>query len=199
MLKLKQLYPVLLLVLILGPAVWELRDRPEAPVIVAVARRPEPVLVAPPATPGAWFELMRPRCTPASVQLSVDLQPPPEGTHGTGYEAACFALASDIAKARALVLGLPEENRLEAVSVVFNVAQAMVEGGQETAAGPLMELVVEFWPRHYVALYQAGVTRYAAGDYTHARLYLARFLEVYIQSDHRTARARRMIDEMAEM
>jgi len=47
-----------------------------------------------------------------------------------------------MSKARALIVGLPEGDRLEAASVVFNVAQAMVERGQEMPAGPLMELVL---------------------------------------------------------
>jgi len=42
------------------------------------------------------------------------------------------------------------------------------------------------------------VTRYAEGDYTHARIYLQRFLDVYVQDDQRTQRAMRMIDEMTE-
>lgn len=195
---LKQILPLLLLAVVLGPGLQQLLEPVEAPVVV-VAQRPNPVLPAPPATPREWFETIRHRCTPAHVQLAIDLNRPPRGVRGTGYEAACFALATRTPKARALILGLPEEERLEAASIVFNVGKGMVEGGQEMAAGPLMELVVEFWPNHYVALYQAGVTRYSAGDYAHARIYLARFLEVYVQNDHRTDRARRMVDEMAEM
>lgn len=187
-----------LLVIGMGPKVHGMLQRKEKPVVMAVAERPNPVLPRPPATPREWYDRIRPDCTPANVRLSVDLHRPPEGTEGVGYEAACFAVASDVPKARALILGLPENDRLQAASVVFDVAQAMVGQGQETAAGPLMELVVEFWPNHYVALYEAGVTRYAEGDYTHARIYLNRFLAVYAQRDDRSDRARRMVQEMAE-
>jgi hypothetical protein len=193
----KQALPSLILVLIVGPHVHDVMKHDEKPVAV-IARRPDPVLPKPPRTPEEWYQRIRPDCTPANVQLSIDLHRPPSGTDGTGYEAACFAVASDVPMARALILGLPEEDRLQAASVVFNVAKTMVEQGRETAAGPLMELVIEFWPNHYVALYEAGVTRYADGDYTHARIYLNRFLSVYVQKDQRADRARRMIQEMAE-
>lgn len=197
---LQKILPVLAFVMILGPPARRIL-RPEEPAPVLAVR---PVDVDPtpatavPATPSGWFEAIRTQCTPAKVQLAVDLSPPPDGTVSIGYEAACFAIAADMAKARALILGLPEGERLEAASVVFNVAQAMVEQGQEMPAGPLMELVLEFWPNHYVALFEAGVTRYAEGDYTHARIYLQRFLDVYVQDDQRSQRAMRMIDEMTE-
>jgi hypothetical protein len=197
---LQKILPVLAFVMILGPPARRILspEEPAAEVAVRTVERPahQPEVI--PATPSGWFEAIRAECTPAKVQLAVDLRRPPDGTVSTGYEAACFAIAADLAKARALILGLPEGDRLEAASVVFNVAQAMVERGQEMPAGPLMELVLEFWPNHYVALFEAGVTRYAEGDYTHARIYLQRFLDVYVQDDQRTQRAMRMIDEMTE-
>ncbi len=196
---LQKILPVLAFVMIVGPPARRML-RSEEPVPAAAVRPslPSAPPEAPPATPSAWFDAIRAQCTPARAQLAVDLSRPPAGTVSTGYEAACFAIAADRSKARALILGLPEATRLEAASVVFNVAQAMVERGQEMAAGPLMELVLEFWPNHYVALYEAGVTRYSGGDYTYARIYLQRFLDVYVQDDQRTQRAMRMIDEMTE-
>jgi hypothetical protein len=61
-----------------------------------------------------------------------------------------------------------------------------------------MELVLEFWPDHYKALYGAGAARYAAGDQTGAETYLARFLEVYEGADDLSSNAMRMISHMAE-
>jgi hypothetical protein len=193
--------PVLAFVMILGPPARRMLRTEEPPPPVTDVRptdAPAPSSELPAATPSEWFTAIRAKCTPANVQLAVDLQRPPQGTLATGYEAACFAIAADLAKARALILGLPEGDRLEAASVVFNVAQRMVERGQAMPAGPLMELVLEFWPNHYVALFEAGVTRYSEGDYTHARIFLRRFLDVYVQQDQRTQRALRMIDEMTE-
>lgn len=195
---LKQTFPFLLLVLILGPHVREMTKTPPPPPVVVVAHRAEPVRPKPPTTPRTWFTGMLPNCRSDRVQLAVDLNHPPDGVEGIGYESACFAVAGHTAKARALVYGLPKEDRLQAATAIYNVAQEMVERGQETQAGPLMELVVEFWPNHYMALYEAGVTRYSQGDYTHARIYLSRFLELYVQHDDRADRARRMVQEMAE-
>jgi hypothetical protein len=202
--KLEKILPFLAFVLILGPHVRQVLppEEPPAPTVV-VAPSPEPPAPTPPsptppATPAEWYRRIEPSCTPSDVRLAVDLNRPPTGTVGAGYEAACFAVAMDMAKARALILGLPEQDRLQAVSVIFNVAQAMVDRGEEMPAGPLMELVLEFWPNHYVALFEAGATRFAVGDYTHARAYLERFLEVYAPDDQRTQRAQRMMAQITE-
>ncbi len=40
-----------------------------------------------------------------------------------------------------------------------------------------MELVVKFWPSHYMALYHAGAARFEAGDAARAERYLPRFLQ----------------------
>ena len=40
-----------------------------------------------------------------------------------------------------------------------------------------MELVVEFWPNHYMALYHAGAAAYERGEYERAEEYLLAFLE----------------------
>lgn len=197
---LEKILPFLAFVLILGPHVRQVLrpEQPPAPVTAAAPRPAPSKPPPPPATPAEWYRRIEPSCTPSDVRLAVDLNRPPAGTSGTGYEAACFAVAMDMPKARALILGLPEQDRLQAVSVLFNVAQDMVDRGQEMPAGPLMELVLEFWPNHYVALFEAGATRFAIGDYPHARTYLQRFLEVYAPDDQRTQRAQRMMEEMTE-
>jgi outer membrane protein assembly factor BamD (BamD/ComL family) len=65
------------------------------------------------------------------------------------------------------------------------------------AAGPVMELVVEFWPNHYMALYHAGAARYERGDYAAAQSYLTRFLENYTAGDGWTEMARGMLQKIA--
>jgi len=200
--KLEKILPFLAFVLILGPHVRQVLppEEPPAPAVTVAPRAepPEPPPPAPPATPAEWYRRIEPSCTPSGVRLAVDLNRPPTGILGTGYEAACFAVAMDMPKARALILGLPEQDRLQAVSVLFNVAQGMVDRGEEMPASPLMELVLEFWPNHYVALFEAGATRFAIGDYMHARAYLERFLEIYVPDDQRTQRAQRMMAQMTE-
>jgi hypothetical protein len=78
------------------------------------------------------------------------------------------------------------------------VAEDLATRGKHDAAGPLMELVLEFWPNHYLALYEAGSTRFASGDWAGAQNYLARFLETDEGNDDLVANARRMIGAYAE-
>jgi outer membrane protein assembly factor BamD (BamD/ComL family) len=61
-----------------------------------------------------------------------------------------------------------------------------------------MELVVEFWPNHYMALYHAGAARYDRGDYPAARGYLARFLQQYHVQDGWTNSALVMLRKMGD-
>ena len=80
------------------------------------------------------------------------------------HEAACYALAGRIASAREVILTLPEEMRYRAAGVVFEAGHPAADAGDDVAAGPLMELVVEFWPNHYMALYHAGAARFEQGS-----------------------------------
>ncbi|MGD8320411.1 MAG: tetratricopeptide repeat protein [Gemmatimonadota bacterium] len=197
--KLRKLLPALAVVMILGPHVSEVlrTDEPVQPVVV-VTERVEPTPPRPPATPEAWFARMKSHCTPVNARLAVDLYRPPSGPEGTGYKAACFALAQNVASARAFILGLPEDQRPVAAGALYRAAATVGGDGHTAAAGPLMELVLEFWPNHFGALFEAGVTRYAAGDYTTARAYFERFLEVYPEEDARADSARRMMGSVAE-
>jgi hypothetical protein len=68
--------------------------------------------------------------------------------------------------------------------------------GDDGSAGPIMELVVEFWPNNYMALYHAGAARYALGDLAAAEPHLREFLVLYRQDDGWTASARGMLAEI---
>jgi len=155
--------------------------------------QPAPRLDSSSVTPTSWIDQIRPYCNDRDVDLYTDLNPPPQTDEGTAYEAACFALSGRIAKARALILGLPEERHTEAAGVVYDVATATLVADTNAAVGPIMELVLEFWPNHYLALYHAGSARYMSGDMTGAGPYLERFLDLYVREDQRTVDARRML------
>ena len=149
--KRNQAVPVALLALILVPPTLKLVGKdPPAPVAPS-APAPEPVRPTPPATPRAWFEAVRARCTPSDVRLATDLNRPPAGAEGTGYKAACFALAGEISTARSLLLSLPEADRPEGVAPVDDVAQELEAWGRQDLAGPLSDLVLEFWPDRHMA------------------------------------------------
>ena len=75
------------------------------------------------------------------------------------------------------------DDRWRAAGVVFAVAHPVADAGDDASAGPIMELVVEFWPNHYMALYHAGIARLGLGDRDVARDYLERFLQYYDHDD----------------
>ncbi|HKJ03313.1 MAG TPA: hypothetical protein VJ997_12690 [Longimicrobiales bacterium] len=192
------LLSVLATAVIVSPFAASFLNRSEAPAPAPAVRSPQPAPVRVVTDPVAWFQAIRPRCTPADVTLSTDLNRPPKGVQGTGYEAACFALAHRIPKARAILLGLPEDDRIRGASIVYDVAEDLATRGKHDMAGPLMELVLEFWPNHYLALYEAGSARFASGDLAGAQNYLTRFLEVNEGNEDLVANAQRMIGDYAE-
>ena len=131
----------------------------------------------------SWFRSMKAYCNPVEVDTRLTWSPAPRSADGTAYEAACFALAGRIDSARERILQLSEDQRWSAAGVVFNVGHPVADAGDDLAAGPIMELVVEFWPNHYMALYHAGAARYALGDHEPAHRYLDSFLEYYASDD----------------
>ena len=143
-----------------------------------------------------WFHSMKAYCNPVEVETRLTWSPAPRSADGTAYEAACLALAGRVDTARELILELPEELRWHAAGVVFNVGHPVADAGDNLAAGPIMELVVEFWPNHYMALYHAGAARYELGNHGSAHEYLVRFLEHYDPDDGWRRSALSMITEI---
>ena len=140
-----------------------------------------------------WFEAMRPYCNPVQVETQHRWSPAPADMEGTAYSAACFALAGHIDQARDLILSLDGDDQWRAAGIVFGIGHPVADAGNDLAAGPIMELVVEFWPNHYMALYHAGASRYAMGEPDVAAGYLERFLENYSANDGWTRAAKEML------
>lgn len=157
--------------------------------VVLRARHPgaggEPV--APPAAytgeAGEWFQLVKPFCNALEVETRIQQAPPPAGPEGAGYGAACYALAGRIERARAAILTLPVRDRRLASSIVFNIGHPVADAGDDRSAGPIMELVLEFEPDNYMALYHAGISEYALGQPETAKARLHQFLELYHEND----------------
>jgi hypothetical protein len=160
----------------------------------------DPVFVAQPqpATSDAsvWFESVRRFCNPVEVVTRLRMEPPPSSHEGTMHEAACYALAGRIDRAREAIQRLPEGERYRAAGVVFEAGHPAADAGDDIAAGPLMELVVEYWPNHYMALYHAGAARYELGDFALAEGYLKRFMVEYPPEDGWRSSARGMLQEI---
>lgn len=61
-----------------------------------------------------------------------------------------------------------------------------------------MELVVEFWPNHYMALYHAGAAAFEMGDAKRAHGYLTRFLQHYSVEDGWRSNALSMLGSLRQ-
>jgi predicted HD phosphohydrolase len=95
-----------------------------------------------------------------------------------------------------LIAALDDDDRWRAAGIVFEIGHPVADMGDDRSAGPIMELVVEFWPNHYMALYHAGAARYALGEPVAARRHLAAFLEHYTAMDGWTRNAHRMLADL---
>jgi hypothetical protein len=144
----------------------------------------------------AWFARVRGRCNPVQIELLLKQDPPPEGTDGVGFAAACLSLAGKIDDARARISALPEHDRGHAVWPVFEVIHPIADSGDDAAAGPGMRLVIDFWPDNYMALYHAGMAEYGMHEPRLARAHLTRFLELYKKPDGFTQSARTVLSDL---
>ena len=158
----------------------------------ALRTRPQTRVTAQPAQPAQmpdlpdatqWFRRVKPYCNAVEINVLQRQAPPPESLEGKGYHAACFALAGKIDDARRIIDALPVDDRHRAVGVVFDVGHPVADAGDDRSAAPIMELVVDYWPNHYMALYHAGMAEYMLGQRALARRNLTEFLRLYNQND----------------
>jgi hypothetical protein len=115
---------------------------------------------------------------------------------GSGFSAACLALAGKIDKARDQIVALPASERAAAVGIVFEIGHPVADAGDDKSAGPIMELVVEFWPNHYMALYHAGASEFILGQADRARKNLEAFLDNYHENDGWRSNALEMLHKL---
>jgi tetratricopeptide (TPR) repeat protein len=108
---------------------------------------------------------------------------PPATTEGAGFHAACFALAGHIDDARRIIDSLAPADRYRAAGIVFDVGHPVADAGDDKSAAPIMELVIDYWPNHYMALYHAGMAEYMLGQRALAERNLEKFLELYKEND----------------
>jgi tetratricopeptide (TPR) repeat protein len=144
---------------------------------------PAPSPASPPVEAAQWFRRVRPYCNPVEVQTALRQTPAPGTNYGVAYEAACYALAGRIDDARRRIDRLPPAERYKAVNVVFTVGHPVADAGDDRSAGPIMELVIDYWPNHYMALYHAGMAEYMLGQHDLAKRNLTEFLKIYREPD----------------
>ena len=152
-----------------------------------------------PVTDGRqWFARMKPYCNPVEVDVRERYTPAPNTSDGAGYSAACFALAGKIERARAIIEGMPARERGGAANILFEVAHPVADAGDDRASGQMMELVLDYWPDNYMALYHAGMSEYALGQPSLAKTHLEAFLRMYTAADGFTGAARAALAKIAE-
>ena len=158
--------------------------------ILRANRAPEPTHVEPALVPSGaitadaseWFRRVKPYCNSVEIGF-VRGTPAPAGVEGAGFEAACFALAGRIDDSRRIIDRLSPDERVNAAGIVFEVGHPIADAGDDRAAGPIMELVVDYWPNHYMALYHAGMAEYMLGQSALARKNLEAFRKIYTEND----------------
>ena len=145
-----------------------------------------------------WFAAMKSLCNAVEVKLAQEAHPAPQTLEGQGYSAACYALGGQIDAARAVIDRLPAADRYRAAGIVFDVAHPVADAGDNRSAGPIMEMVVDYWPNHYMALYHAGMAEYALGQSRLARSHLEAFLQFYHAADGWTGSARETLARLRD-
>ncbi len=126
-----------------------------------------------------WYQAAKPYCNTVEVEMIHQRSPRPETLEGAGYSAACYALAGKIDQARDEILTVQADSQWRAAGIVFDIAHPIADMGDDESAGPIMELVVEFWPNHYQALYHAGASNYVLRRFAKAGEYLRDFIHYY--------------------
>ncbi len=76
----------------------------------------------------------------------------------------------------------PSQRRM-AADLVFELAHPVADAGDDTSAGPIMGMVVEFSPDNFMAFYHAGTSEFALDQPALSRRHLSQFLELYHQQD----------------
>ena len=139
--------------------------------------------MTPAANAAEWFRRVKPYCNAVEITVVQRQTPAPATTEGAGYHAACFALAGRIDDARRVIDALQPNARYQAAGIVFEVGHPVADAGDDRSAGPIMELVIDYWPNHYMALYHAGMAEYMLGQRALAKKNLEAFLQYYHEND----------------
>lgn len=130
-----------------------------------------------------WFRRAKPYCNAVEITVLQRQVSPPPSLEGAGFHAACLALAGRIDDARRIIDALPSGDQSRAAGIVFDVGHPVADAGDDRSAAPIMELVVDYWPNHYMALYHAAMAEYMLGQRDLARRNLMEFLRLYTVND----------------
>jgi serine/threonine protein kinase len=147
-------------------------------------------------TGNGWFDRIKPRCNTVEAATAIGSSPPPNDWQGIGYAAACYALAGKIDLADRAIGELDPALRHKAVHIVFEIGHPVADAGDDRSAGPIMELVLKYYPENYMAMYHAGMSAYALGNIPLSKQRLTDFLNTYTVTDGWTNNARTVMDKI---
>lgn len=162
------------------PAPRVARPRVARPRVVPLPVAPTPSSAA---DASEWFRRVKPYCNAVEVSNVERDTPPPRTIEGAGFNAACLALAGRTDDARRAIDALADADRPRAANIVFEIGHPVADAGDDRSAGPIMELVVDYIPNHYMALYHAGMAEYMLGQRDLSRRNLTEFLRYYSPED----------------
>ena len=175
--------------------IWRASGR--EPVTAAFISSGAPAGGGPIADAVEWFRRVKPYCNSVEIGF-VRGNAPPAGWQGSGFLAACHALAGRIDESRRIIDRLPKDEQWRAAGIIFDVGHPIADAGDDRAAGPIMELVVDYWPNHYMALYHAGMAEYMLGQSALAERNLSQFLRIYTANDGWTRNAREVLTRLKD-
>jgi hypothetical protein len=140
---------------------------------------------------------MKPYCNQVEVDVRERYSPPRDdgGCRATPLPAS---LAGKLERARQIIEGIVPGRRAGAANVLFEVAHPVADAGDDRASGPMMELVLEYWPNNYMALYHAGMSEYSLGQTGLAEKHLQTFLQMYTVADYFHENAEKALKAMDE-
>ena len=169
------------------------RDPSRQPVSVIPGSHVNPLMEA-----ERWYQQIKPHCNSLEVVTAMRNTPYPFTLDGVGYAAACYALAGRLDLADREIKKLPKNFQGNAAMVLFKIGHPIADAGDDRSAGAIMDLVVRYLPKNYMALYHAGMSAYVLDDYGKAQAHLKDFLRIYQRQDGWTNKAKNALSRMEQ-
>lgn len=127
---------------------------------------------------------VKPHCNTLEVVTTIHSNPYPETPLGVGYGASCYALAGKLPLADQAIQSLPQGARVDAANVLFEIGHPVADRNDDESAGPIMDLVLKYWPDNYMAHYHAGMSAYVLAENAKAVAHLKEFIKIYQNEDN---------------
>ncbi len=158
---------------------------------------PYQIIPTPTLTPEQrWFEAIKPQCNSLEVMTALRQNPYPDTLAGAGFGASCYALAGKLSRADQIIQSLSPLSQTYAAKILFDIGHPVADQGDDESSGPIMDLVLKYWPENYMARYHAGMSAYVLADNDKAIAHLEEFLHTYQPNDGWRQRAMLALDNI---